>query len=460
MNKWKRLSSAFFVVLCGMLLLGAAEQKVCLYVVNTLSDDLSVVDSATGEVSNIPLGVSGYHIAFSPQHNFALVTATSHMVPIAQQAGAASKSEFSGLMVIDLAHQRCTSSIPLTLSPLAQVYIPPDGKQAFVVTAAAPGSRNRIRGQVLFVDLLHSAVTGTVNIGLNPLDSVMSPDGTKLFTADWGSKSISIVDLTAGRLYDSIPLGSNPPRVLALSADGDTLFAGLELQPAGHQETTTGSIANMQVQTQAGPQFMNADTSLLWAYNTKTGTASKFLIPGLQKVLALAVNPDGRRLYLYGRMSGSAGLHAQSAQAEANTLLVFDPIAQRVIGNFGNFGGLATMEVSADGSRLYLIGTHGDSAQEAALRAKIEQNRIANSTRQNGLNIKPGMPGMNAELNNNASVPNAESETISPSNTDISDIIDELSRIHKTITVLDAANGRRLAVYTVGSLPQGSGWLR
>ncbi len=176
------LSCRVLLLACLCLaLLGAAGQQANLYVVNTLSNDLSVINTTTGETTQIPLGARAYHIAMSPQHTYALVTATTHA-----STTAGTKTAFSGLLVVDLAKGKVYGSIPMTLSPLARVHIAPNGKQAYVVTAAGPGNRNLVRGQVLTVDLEHNSVTGTVNIGLNPLDSAMSPDGSKLYTADWG----------------------------------------------------------------------------------------------------------------------------------------------------------------------------------------------------------------------------------------------------------------------------------
>ena len=440
---------------CCLALLGAAEQQPCLYVVNSLSDDLSVINTTTGAIAQLPLGARGYHIALSPRHTYALVTATAHAV-----AGAANKTDYAGLLVVDLAKGSVCGSIPMALSPLAGVHIHPNGKLAYVVTAAGPGNRNSIRGQVLVVDLEHNAIIGTVNIGLNPLDSVMTPDGSKLYTADWGSKSISIVDLASGRLFDSIPLGANPARVLALSPSGDMLFAGFEHAPMAGPH---GSVAPGIQQYQA----VAPNESMLWAFNTNNGAISRYTVPGVQKVLALAVSPDAGRLYIYARMrntngsniqsvplgsAGSGTIHvlstppaqqsvpqqAQRGNAESDDLLVFDLNAQRVVSRFGGYGGLASMAVSADGKQLYLIGTPGDPAQEAAVRAKVAQ-RLAQANNQNTNNI--------------------ESVNVLTSNAGVTGMIDDLSQVHKTVTVLDAATGRKLVVYPVGSLPQGSAWL-
>ncbi len=433
--------------------MGAAGQQPCLYVVNSLSNDLSVINTATGETTQIPLGARGYHLAMAPQHTYALVTATTHIT-----AGAANNTDFSGLLVVDLAKGQVCANIPLTLSPLARVHIHPNGKQAYVVTAAGPGNRNVIRGQVLIVDLEHNAVTGTVNIGLNPLDSVMSADGARLYTADWGSKSISIVDLASGRLFDTIPLGANPARVLALSPSGDMLFLGFEHAPASSpvNNVQISNIMQGAQQFQAMPQMPSPNESLLAAFNTSNGAITRYPLPGLLKVLALAVSPDAGRLYIYARVASSFGptgqlvpsgaggtgtIHvlttppaqqvmpqqqAQGVNATHDELLVFDLKEKRVVRQFGSYGGLASIAVSPDGTRLYLIGTPGDPTQEAALRAKVAQH-LAQSNNQNA-NTSP-------------------------------DFIAELSQIRKTVTVLDAASGRKLAVHTVGSLPQGSAWL-
>ncbi len=274
-----------------------------------------------------------------------------------------------------------------------------------------------------------------------------------------GSKSISIVDLASGRLLDTIPLGMNPARVLALSPRGDMLYAGFERAPLYAQFSNNVANGNVAQTTQPFQNMtsnvsVSSNDSLLGAFNTVNGAITRYDVPGLQKVLALAVSPNDNRLYIYARVStngsasqtvprgsggtgGTGNIHvfnntqamqqqAQSANPESDKLLVFDLKEKRVVRQLGSYGGLASVTVSPDGARLYLIGTPGDPAQEAALHAKVAQQYTQANTQNN--NTPP-------------------------------DIIADLSRIRKTVTVLDAATGRKLAVYTVGSLPQGSAWL-
>lgn len=502
MRYWSGIIRICIALCLGVVLLGAAGTKSELYVVNALSEDLSVIDTSAAQVTSIPLGARGYRIAFSPQGDTAYVTATAHPLPMNQAMTQRAGTESAYLLAVDLAQRVVKQRIPLAISPLANVHIPPQGGMAYIVTAAPPGNRNMERGQVLSIDLAHGMVTRSVNIGLNPLDSVMTPDGAKLYTADWGSRSISVVDLPSGRLHDTIPLGLNPARVLTISPDGGTVFAGFE-RAGNVRVEMNGNFTNNNVNVvQMTQQSQRFDDSLLWGINTNTGAITRYPVPELRKVLALAVAPDGKRLYIYGRVAAPTALatpigtvvtpapnaHAMNGQgtniqqnvaqgqqtvrqmdtqqaqqfrpllSETYALLVYDLAGQRVTAHLSGYGALSSIAVSPDGQRLYLVGTPGDPVVEASVRERSEQrlNQMSNGT---PVNSKAGGATVMSKGGISRAVSNmGYNETDGNlSTSEINGLIDDLRQLRKTVTVLDAATGNKLNTFTIGSLPQGCG---
>ena len=445
-------------LLLGALTLALAQAGGRLLVVNALSENLSVIDIAADKsLGSIPLGAHGYRVALSPDGHTAYVTATSE-VTNAAQAGTRTAISSANLLIVDLIKSRVAGQIPLDISPLANVHVHPDGRTAFVVTAGPPGSRNLERGRVLFVDLPQRRVAQAVNIGLNPLDSVMTPDGRLLFTADWGSRSISVVDLANARLLDTIPLGMSAARTLAMRPDGEHVYAALE----------TPFIAYNNIQANAfmaqTMNFTNSPGGGTTIADIEVGTRkiTQFPVEDLKSVIAIAVAPDGKRLYAYGTATAQpltieqapaqnnqarsqskavqppAQQQQIAAPAETFVLLAIDPAKGRVVRRFGAYGYLSALAVSPDGKKLYLIGTPGDPAREAAVSRQVNDRVRSANFGNDARNSKAG-----------PSLPESQDT--------MSGILDDLRNLPKTLTVLDAGTGRPLKSLPLGSLPQGYG---
>ncbi len=403
---------------CGALLLGLGNAPGRLYVVNNLSEDLSVIDTARDAVvSTIPLGANGYRLAVSPDGTTAYVTsspATYNPGPQQQDVTAPQ------LVVVDLLHARISRRIPLEMAPLATVHLHPNGKQAFVVTAAKPGSRNTERGKVLFIDLAGGRVTCSLPIGLNPLDSALLPDGSKLFTADWASRAISVVDVREARLLDSIPLGAVMRSELALRPDGKRLYLVTDPPVAYNQ---TNAIAQNAVQNAVPREHARE----LLEINTADNAIARWPFPGGNGFLALAVTPDGRQLFAGGGNAAAQAAANNKAAQPGGEVLVYDLHEHRVTRRLAAPESFQTLVLSRDGNKLYLIGTPGEQAQEQRVQQRNAPLLKQLSTEQSCQTMQSAAPRL----------------------------IGELSTLRKTVTVLDVKTGKRLAVVTVGSLPQG-----
>jgi len=450
-------------LILGALTLALAQAGGRLFVVNTLSENLSIIDIAADKtLGAIPLGSHGYRVAFSPNGDLAYVTASAEMKNAKPPAR---DTPLSRLLIIDLAKNAVTGEIPLNISPMANVHVHPNGRQAFITTAGPTGARNIERGRVLFIDLQHRKLARTVNIGLNPLDSVMTPNGKQLFTADWGSRSISVVDLDSGRLLDTLPLGVSAARTLAMRPDGERIYAALETPVITfNANTQSNNILFNNVNTQQVTMqnsFIAPAGATVAEIDTRTRKITQFPVEEVSAVIAIAVTPKGDRLYLYGmaaapqieqnasqnRSPGDIRQQPQQAQqavrvADTYTLFAIDLAKKQNIRRLGSFGYLSALAVSPDGKKLYLIGTPGDPAREAVVQQKVNTRM----QRANDITLAQ------TTANNGKGAPPAPA----PADT-VTGILDDLSELPKTLTVLDAATGRRLKALPLGSLPQGYG---
>ncbi len=406
MRKWLvtgGLIALLLTVFAGIL---SADDLPRLYVVNSLSDDMTIVDTRAQVITGvIPLGMRGYDLAVDGQ--------TAYVTSAPVQEGKMAP----GLLVIDLTKQRLRDIIPLSLSPLATVHLRADGRQAVVVTAASPGQRNDERGQVLFIDLPAKKVERTVNVGLNPLASAMTPDGTRLYTADWASHTISVVDLNAGRLQDTIPIGLPTARVLAMRPDGKKLYTLLERLPVEAQRQINMNAADTQANVSQQVRTMS-ETSL-WEIDTASNAVTRHPFTGMTQAHTAAVSPDNRRLYLYGRDDSK-----MSKITDAGYRLVsVDLTKMTLLKQYGDFGFLSTLLVSGDGKKLYLVGTPGDPKSEADV--------------QRSYNMR------------GAKLPNDSTQQVA-------ETVQDLSQLRKTVTILNSDTGKVEKVLTVGSFPRGA----
>ncbi|MDW8366453.1 MAG: YncE family protein [Abditibacteriales bacterium] len=491
-----------------------------IYVVNTLSRDVAVIDAQSDTViATIPLNAHGYRVAFSPQGDKAYVTTAPSAMMMSAKAKADQEATQPQLVIIDTARRKVEASIRLNISAMANVHVHPNGRMVFIVTASETGKRNEERGRVIFLDVPSRRIVREVPVGLNPLDSVMTPDGSKLFVANYFSRDISVVNLDEGRLQDNIPLSISPVRTLAVRPDGKKVYVVQEKSSAsGATDVRHYDLARqMQRRTLSRGEPPAMESTGLWEIDTATHNIEKFPFDGLTPVYALAVSPDGKRLYAHGRSAtaiqttimgqqlamrssgiggfgGGAGMpgmpgpagppgvpsppggaraakssppasqpsertdaakeaavlaQQQAAPAtpaaplsEPTELLVIDLNTKRIVQRISNLP-FSTMAFSPDGKKLYLIGTPGNAEAEARANRLAYQQRVEQMDKSAGKIAPLRGEGQARRL-----------QSVLPS--DANELVEELSRLRKTVTVVDAQTGTVLKTLTVGSLPQGA----
>ncbi len=361
-----------------------------LYVVNSFSDNISVIDTVKNQVTN-EINCPGpvYRLALDKEGKYGYVTVVT----------TDTKSEINGLVIIDLKKNAVIQTIPLQISAMADVHLSAGNKFAFVVTAGPAGKRNEVRGKLLVLDLKTNKVVSTILLGLNPLDSVMTNDGAKIFTTDWGSKSVTVVDLIKGRVDDTIPLGNYPARTMAISTDGKQIYIPLEEKATSfsNQQNYNMQLNNVQ-QTQAP---LRQEYNLV-VINVDKMSIEKYYIEHLTRPISTAVTKD--KLYILN----VSGL----------TSKLFDikiPIVDKIIQSDKIIPVAVNMIFNQYIDNLYLIGTDGDKKQEAI----VQKN-------------------YNSQSNTANQIPNT---------------INDLQQLNKTVTVIDPDTGKVIKVITVGAMP-------
>ena len=171
------------------------------------------------------------------------------LMPDGQRAVVA-RSIANDVVVVRLATGKIEARVPVGTCPYG-VAVSRDGRWAFVSNYGGRRPRKgepteRSAGSDVAVDPRSIPLTGTVSVidlagkphvahelvvGLHPSELLMSPDGSRLYVANTGGDSVSVIDPAKHRVIDTLdtkvdsqlPWGSLPDG-LALSEDGQTLY--------------------------------------------------------------------------------------------------------------------------------------------------------------------------------------------------------------------------------------------
>ncbi|MFE5585906.1 YncE family protein [Kitasatospora sp. NPDC056531] len=154
-------------------------------------------------------------------------------------------------------------------------------------------------------------VLSTVSVGLGPTGVAIAPDGGRLYVANSGSGTVSVVDVASGSTAATITV-ERDPQGLAITPDGRRAYV-----------------------THAGLGLVSViDTDS----NVVTGTIAVSEFPS-----EVAITPDGRRAYV--------------ARALADQLTIIDTATDSVTGSSDRLetGALVGVAISPDGRRAYVL---------------------------------------------------------------------------------------------------------
>ncbi|MCE0768538.1 Hsp70 family protein [Pseudonocardia kujensis] len=75
--------------------------------------------------------------------------------------------------------------------------------------------------------IANPTVSGTVPVGKNPQDVLLSPDGRTAYVVNSGSNSISLVDTGTNAITATVPVSNGPPQFASISPDGARLYVSV-----------------------------------------------------------------------------------------------------------------------------------------------------------------------------------------------------------------------------------------
>jgi YVTN family beta-propeller protein len=211
------------------------------YIANHLSDNVSVINTATNTVTatvnvgSYPLGVSvspdgtKVYVANIASNNVSVINTATNTVTATVTMGGGPfglsvnpdgtkvyvANQGSGTVsVINTATNTLANTITVGTSP-AGVSVSPDGTKVYVA--------NHLSDNVSVINTANNTVVATVGVGSYPYGVSVSPDGTKVYVANSGSDSVSVINTANNTVVATVGVGSYPIGV-SVSPDGTKVY--------------------------------------------------------------------------------------------------------------------------------------------------------------------------------------------------------------------------------------------
>ena len=193
------------------------------YVANFLSDNVSVIDTATNTVTaTIDVGSGPVGVAVSPDGAFAYVTNRGS----------------NTVTAIRVDTNAPLTTIPVGAGPNA-IAITPDGAFAYVTN-----SFTKSPGTVSVIDLHSNAVTATVEVYRNPNRLAITPDGRFVYVGNFRSWNVAVIETASNAVATTVPLFGRPSGV-AVNPNGAYVYVSTLGGTVEVIETATNSISNV-----------------------------------------------------------------------------------------------------------------------------------------------------------------------------------------------------------------------
>lgn len=222
-----------------------------LYVDDTGSGTLTVIDPRSGRPVRTITVPDPYNLYFTPDGTRAIVVAEAR----------------SRLDVRDPQTWALIGRIPIPSRGVDHLDFTADGRVLLAST--------EFSGVVVKVDIARMKVVGTVYVGGLPVDVRLSPDGTVFYVANQGRHGVSIIDPATLREVAFLPTGRGA-HGLALSRDTRSLYVSNRLagtisviDTASRQVVATWKVSGNPDMMQVSP-----DGQQLWVSNRFEGTVS------------------------------------------------------------------------------------------------------------------------------------------------------------------------------------------
>ena len=305
-SKQKLYSIALVSAAMGLMLISIAGAAPYAYITNSVSNNVSVIDTATNQVTaTVNVGSYPYGVAISPDGTKVYVA----------------NSDNPGIVsVISTITNQVVATVPVGQYPYG-VAVTPRGTKVYVTEGYDPG-------QVSVIDTVTNQVAATVNVGKAPTGIAVTPDGTKVYVANGGNSNVSVINTATDQVIATVSVG-NAPQGVAISPDGTKVYvANNKDGTVSVIDTTTNTVTTVNVGKYPNGVAVTPDGTKVYVANSNYGGSGTVSVinTGTNQVTAtvpvgygpygVAVTPDGTKIYV--------------ANADSNNVSVIDVASNTV----------------------------------------------------------------------------------------------------------------------------------
>jgi YVTN family beta-propeller protein len=292
---------------------GAASVHNRAYVVNTGSNNLSVIDTTTNTVvATVNLytsGVQSIKVAVNPAANRVYVTRSN---------GAVS--------VINTTTNAVVAGVVVGTTPIG-VAVNPAANRAYV---ANTGSNN-----VSVIDTTTNTVVATVVVGTTPIGVAVNPAANRAYVANIGGNNVSVIDTTTNTVVATVAVGSMPEAIAVDPAANRAYVANYISGTVSVIDTTTdtvvatvavGATDGIAVNPAANRLYLivrgfAGATGTVTVIDTTTNAVVATVAVGINPT-EIAVNPAANRAYVTNNASGNVSVIDTTSNTVVATVAV------------------------------------------------------------------------------------------------------------------------------------------
>lgn len=297
------------------------------------------------------------------------------------------------------------------------------------------------------IDGSTNAVIATIPVGQYPRGVTVTPDGSKVYVANFtnccseSQGSVSVIDAATNTVIKTISVGLNPAGQLAIDPSGLHVYVPnyyeSSISVINTSSDTVEAIINVPVNpfaitiTQDGSrvyavsQQQNSSDSTISVIDSTTFTVMNTILTGPQSN-AIVVSPDGSKLYTI-TSTNEPGFDTAVSVYNANTGVFITEIPMNL--------GLYALALSPDGSRLY--GSNNNCCGNGNGTVSVVDTSTNEIIAVVPVGGAPGLLSVSAD-GSRVYVPNNWQASASGGN---------------TVSVIDTATNTVLHTVTVGSSP-------
>jgi YVTN family beta-propeller protein len=187
-------------------LVGTPATAATLFVTNTKSDSVSIIDTSTLEVTGtIPLGRGKPNrIVFHPEGRFAWVV----------------YDKSRDLGIIDVEARKLVKRVKIGGNPYNLAFTP-DGRYLYVLDWSSETSGD----EVIVYDLKAERIETRIEVSTWPAHGIFTRDGSRFYVSGETAGDLTIIDTANRNVAGRIVHGGGDAMGLALSSDGKILYA-------------------------------------------------------------------------------------------------------------------------------------------------------------------------------------------------------------------------------------------